>query len=92
MFLAMGLISKLQVPSGPWAKGKKAKEMGTFQAEQLCDAVDSFTPMLFTRVLGWTPEECEVMQARVKNVFRSGTHQVYTKFWFVYGRKPETSD
>ena len=45
--------------------------MGAFHAEDLCDAVDSYTGALFTRVLGWTPEECQVLQANVKKDFRN---------------------
>lgn len=66
--------------------------MGYAMREQFYDAVDSFTPMLFTRVLGWTPEECQVMQVKAKQVFRANKHQVYTKFWFVYGRKPAAAE
>lgn len=40
--------------------------MGLFHREDLYDAVDSYTAALFTRILGWTPEECAVLQAKVK--------------------------
>ena len=64
-------LTSPKVPIGPWAKGKKAKEMGMFHREELYDAVDSFTAALFTRILGWTPEECSVLQGKVKEDMRN---------------------
>lgn len=54
--------------------------MGMFHREDIVDAVDSYTPGLFTRILGWTPEECQVLIAKVKKNFRDPQLQLYTKF------------
>ena len=43
--------------------------MGSIHREDLCDAVDSYTGKLFTHVLGWSPEECKVLQDKVKEDF-----------------------
>ena len=64
--------------------------MGAFHREYLCDSVDSFTIGLFTRVLGWTPEECHVVMAKAKAELRDPVHQLYQEFYYVYARKPES--
>lgn len=51
------------LPVGTWAKGKKAKELGVCNQEVVLEGVDAFTVSLFTRVLGWQKEECEVLMA-----------------------------
>lgn len=56
----------VQIPCGPWAKGQKAKEMGVYQREHLCECVDAFTLALFTRVLGWTLEDTQALMAKCK--------------------------
>lgn len=56
----------VQIPCGPWAKGQKAKEMGVFQREHLCECVDAFTLALFTRVLGWTMQDTQALMAKCK--------------------------
>lgn len=56
----------LPIPVGPWAKSKKAKELGTFLRENMLECVDTFTMSLFTRVLGWTVEECQVLMAHCR--------------------------
>lgn len=62
--------------------------MGAFQREHMCDCVDSFTIGLFTRVLGWTAEECRVMMAELKEEVRDPKHQLYSNFFFISGRAP----
>lgn len=59
-----------------------------FQREHICDCVDSYTPGLFGRVLGWTPEECQIIMAKVKKEVRDLQWQLYTNFFFVSGRAP----
>ena len=78
-----------QVPLNPWAKGQKAKHLGLVQQEQFCDAIDSYTTALFTRILNWTQEECEVIMAKAKAEVRDRKNQVFINFYYVYGRKPE---
>lgn len=44
---------------------------------------------VFTRVLEWSPEECQVIMTKAKKEVRDPQQQIHTNFWFVYGRKPE---
>ncbi|KAK3723773.1 hypothetical protein LTR37_001654 [Vermiconidia calcicola] len=68
--------SIINIPIGAWAKGRKEKELGLYQQEHICDCVDSYTLGLFTRVLGWSPEECQILMASVKNEVRDPQHQL----------------
>ena len=70
----------VQVPLSPWAKGQKAKHMGVVQQEQFCGAIDSYTIALFTRVLGWTSEECKVLMDLAKKEVRDPKNQLYINF------------
>ena len=63
--------------------------MGMVQSEQFCDAIDSYTMALFTRVLGWSTEESQVLMAKAKAEVRDRKNQVYINFFFVHGRRPE---
>ncbi|KAL1971102.1 hypothetical protein VTN77DRAFT_53 [Rasamsonia byssochlamydoides] len=77
-----------KVPIGAWPKDPKLKEIGKFQQVQQIQAADSYTPALFSRVLGWTSEEIEVLLAKVRNELKDRSLHMYIPIYFVYGRKP----
>lgn len=52
-------------PVGPWAKGKKNKQIGQWWAEDLKE-VTGGSGALYTRVLGWSQEQFEVFAANIK--------------------------
>jgi SAM-dependent methyltransferase len=76
-----------KVPIGPWAKGKTFKELGAFYRAQFIDAVEPFTLALFTRVLGYTTEEAQIVIANVKNDLTNPRFHMYANFHFVWGRR-----
>jgi hypothetical protein len=55
----------------------------------MLEAVAPFTLALFTRTLGWSREETEVLMAGVRSDLRNRNNHIYSYFHFVYGRKPE---
>ncbi|KAL1964156.1 hypothetical protein VTN77DRAFT_7244 [Rasamsonia byssochlamydoides] len=75
-------------PVGSWSKDPKMKEIGRFQLVQQLQAVESYTPALFSRVLGWTKMEIEVLIAKVRNELKDHSLHLYVPVYFVYGRKP----
>ncbi|KAH7156006.1 S-adenosyl-L-methionine-dependent methyltransferase [Dactylonectria macrodidyma] len=77
-----------KVPVGGWAKDPKLKEIGRFQGIQQAKAVESYTPALFARILGWTEEEIQVYIAKVKNDLTNPAIHLYIPVYFVWGRKP----
>lgn len=78
----------IQTPIGTWPFDPKLKEIGLYQLEQMCDAVESFTLAVLTRILGWGYAECEVLVANVRRDFRNKQNHLYSVRHFVYGRKP----
>lgn len=63
-----------EVPTSPWPRGSKQKELGLWFGEDLMDAMASCLP-LFTRVLGWSREQVEVMLVDARNDLKNkGVH------------------
>lgn len=61
----------LKLPLGPWAKDLRLKHCGWLEMINMVDGVDAMTKMLFTRALGWSPEELEVFLADIRTEARS---------------------
>lgn len=78
-----------KVPIGQWPKDPTLKELGKIQAHQEAQLIESYTPAIFSRVLGWQEAEIQVLMAKVKNDLRKTAHHLYLPVYFVYGRKPE---
>ncbi|PQE20072.1 TAM domain methyltransferase protein [Rutstroemia sp. NJR-2017a BBW] len=77
-----------KVPIGRWPKDKRLKEIGMYYQAQCLDAVEPISVALFTRVLGYSYEEAQVMMVGPRNDMKNPNAHVYMKFHFVYGRKP----
>ncbi|KAM0428955.1 hypothetical protein ACHAPT_006758 [Fusarium lateritium] len=78
----------LKLPIGSWPKDPKLKEMGKFQAIQQIQAVESYTPRVFSTVLGWKDEEIQAYVAKVRKDLRDPSIHLYIPIYFVWGRKP----
>ncbi|KAJ4181538.1 hypothetical protein NW767_014125 [Fusarium falciforme] len=78
-----------KMPIGAWPKDPKLKEMGRYQGVQQIQAVESYTPRLFSTVLGWTEEEIQVYVAKVRKDLKNPSIHLYLPIYFVWGRKPE---
>ena len=76
-----------KVPIGPWAKGKKFKELGNYSLVQLLNSVEPFSLALFSRVLGYTIDEIKIICARVKNDLVNPKLHSYMNYHFIWGRK-----
>ncbi|RMJ18073.1 hypothetical protein CDV36_002248 [Fusarium kuroshium] len=77
-----------KMPLGAWPKDPKLKEIGKFQAIQEAQAIESYTPQIFSAVLGWSQEEIQVFMAKVKNEIKDPTIHLYLPVHFLWGRKP----
>jgi hypothetical protein len=55
----------------------------------MLDASSSYGNAHFTRVLGWTNEEFEVLSAGVRGELKDKKLQLYSNLYVVYGQKPE---
>ncbi|EKG20592.1 Methyltransferase type 11 [Macrophomina phaseolina MS6] len=78
-----------KVPIGTWPKDLKLKELGRFQREQMVLCVEPFTLALLTRVLCWSNVETQALMNGVQKELRDSSLHNYSRFHFVYGKRPE---
>ncbi|KAJ4112519.1 hypothetical protein NW768_011686 [Fusarium equiseti] len=77
-----------KIPIGGWPKDPVLKEVGKCQVVQSCAAIDSYTPMLLGKVMGWGQEEVQVLMAKAKKELRDPSIHLYLPVYFIWGRKP----
>ncbi|KAL4951163.1 S-adenosyl-L-methionine-dependent methyltransferase [Aspergillus filifer] len=78
-------------PTNVWAKEKHMKRLGLYTLTNHLNGLHAFTIGLFTRVLGWSPSEVEVLIAKCKKEWKDSSIHAYQKVLFVYGKKPDTT-
>ncbi|MCJ1368523.1 hypothetical protein MMC16_007667 [Acarospora aff. strigata] len=79
---------KLAMPIGPWAKDKALKEVGAWNYLQYVEGLEAFMMALYTRMLGWTPDEVDLFLAQVRAEAKDPKiHSMYYVH-VVYGKKP----
>lgn len=64
------------------------KELGKVGFVGELQAIEAYTPALFTRVLGWSEEEMQVLMDKVKKELFDRSLHLYLPVHVVYGRKP----
>lgn len=77
-----------KIPIGPWPKDKKLKEIGRVQRVQMIEAIPTFSLAYYTRVLGYSLEQAQVMIAGVTAEFLDKKLHLYLRWHFVRGRRP----
>ncbi|KAF4954400.1 hypothetical protein FSARC_12143 [Fusarium sarcochroum] len=78
-----------KVPFGSWPKDLTLKEIGRHAIIQEEQLIDSYTPGIFTRVLGWEEEEIRVLIAKVKKDLNNPAIHIYVPTYSVWGKRPE---
>ncbi|KAK4635790.1 Methyltransferase pytC [Fulvia fulva] len=53
-------------PVNDWPKDPRMKEIGRYSCLNFLEGLEGFTMAPFTRVLGWQPEEAQILVAKVK--------------------------
>ncbi|CAJ0550954.1 Ff.00g108840.m01.CDS01 [Fusarium sp. VM40] len=76
-----------KIPIGKWPKDPKLKEIGRFQAIQAAQAIESYTPQIFSNVLGWSQEEIQVFMAKAKNEIKDPSVHLYFPVHILWGRR-----
>ncbi|KAI9806072.1 MAG: hypothetical protein M1833_004479 [Piccolia ochrophora] len=79
----------VKLPNGPWPDDPLLKQIGTFNMLNLLEGIEGFSMALFTRVLGWTAEEVQVLIAKVRKDCSNPNIHAQQDFHIVYGRRPE---
>ncbi|KAF5660206.1 methyltransferase [Fusarium heterosporum] len=77
-----------KIPIGGWPKDPVMKEVGKCQVIQSCAAIDSYTPMLLGKILGWGQDEMQVLMAKAKKELRDPSIHIYMPVYFVWGKRP----
>ncbi|KAH7185182.1 S-adenosyl-L-methionine-dependent methyltransferase [Fusarium flagelliforme] len=75
-------------PCCSWPRDPKYKEMGLWNYENLGNGASGLSLALFTRALGWTPEEVEVFLVDVRKDMKNKNIHGWWPIHVVYGRKP----
>ncbi|EPE08876.1 umta methyltransferase family protein [Ophiostoma piceae UAMH 11346] len=77
-----------KIPIGAWPRDPTLKEIGRFQMIQEQQVIDSYTPGIFSHVLGWTNEEITVLISKVKKDLTNPAYHLYIPAYFFWGKKP----
>lgn len=67
-----------RIPSNPWPKDRKLKELGYYHMHNLIDAMDSYGLAPLTRILGMERVEAEVLIAAARAEIRSKKNHFYS--------------
>ncbi|KAF4975218.1 hypothetical protein FDECE_18592 [Fusarium decemcellulare] len=77
-----------KIPIGAWPKDPLLKEVGKYQVIQSTQAIESYTPKLLDKALGWPMEEIQVLMAQAKKELHDRSIHLYLPVYFIWGRKP----
>ncbi|RAL61530.1 hypothetical protein DID88_009569 [Monilinia fructigena] len=80
-----------RLPMAPWARDIRNKEIGLYMQQNMLDATVAYGMAHFTRILGWSPEEYQVLAAGVRNEFKDSRVHNWCNMYIVWGRKPTSS-
>lgn len=64
-------------PSNTWPKDPKYKELGAWNLANFDSGLEGMSVALFTRVLGWSPQEVAVLLAGVRKDLRNRSMHTY---------------
>ncbi|KAJ1710676.1 putative SAM domain methyltransferase [Aspergillus flavus] len=76
-----------KVPFSPWAKDPKLKELGRYQQANMLEALDAYSLALFTRFLGWSVDQIQMLLVGVRQELLDRKLHIYSRYYLVYGRK-----
>ncbi|KAJ4250119.1 hypothetical protein NW762_011929 [Fusarium torreyae] len=90
---AVGFVEVQQevrkLPFGSWPRDPTLKEIGRHAIIQEEQLIDSYTPGIFSRVLGWEEEAIRVLIAKVKKDLNNPAIHLYVPTYTVWAKKPE---
>ncbi|KJZ77674.1 hypothetical protein HIM_02851 [Hirsutella minnesotensis 3608] len=78
-------------PTNSWPKEARFKELGMWTYENLGNGASGLSMALFTRALGWKPEEVEVFLVDVRKEMRNRSIHAYWPIYVVYAQKPDNA-
>jgi len=79
---------KFRIPVGRWPKNERLKAIGTWNLLSALEGLEGFSMGLFTRLLGWKPEDVQLFLVDVQKDIRDSKIHPQGDFHVVYARKP----
>lgn len=77
MYEVTDIIYLHQLPLSPWPDNPKMKEIGRVRGLAMSMGVEGYSLALYTRFLGWSSEELQVLLAKVRNEFNDQKNRMY---------------
>ena len=74
-------IRPYKIPNGPWPKDERLRQAGLFFLIGLLEGVSGLSQRVFTKGLGWSIEELEVLLMEVRRECKMKSMHAY---WAVY--------
>ncbi|OQV10633.1 Methyltransferase domain-containing protein [Cladophialophora immunda] len=81
-------IMEYKVPQNCWAKGPYYKRLGLWNAVNILKGIEGLSMRPFTRDLGWSTEEVQVLLAQARPDIKDPNIHAYWPVYVVYGQKP----
>ncbi|KAH8175173.1 methyltransferase domain-containing protein [Sarocladium implicatum] len=79
-------------PTNAWPRDKGFKELGIWSYANIAGGLEGLSLAHFTRGLGWSAEETQVFCAHTRKDLKNTKIHAYWPIYFVYGRKPFSSE
>ncbi|KAK3385223.1 S-adenosyl-L-methionine-dependent methyltransferase [Podospora didyma] len=76
-------------PMNSWPREKKYKDLGAWTYENITAGLQALSLMLFTHVLGWTPNAVEALLVEVRKDMKNRNIHSYWPVYTIYAQKPE---
>ncbi|KAB8235638.1 class I SAM-dependent methyltransferase [Aspergillus alliaceus] len=76
-----------KLPQSPWPKDPKMKELGRYHQVNMIEAMPPYCYALFTRMLGWSRAEIEVLVAGMRKELRDTSLHLYSRLHIIYGQR-----
>ncbi|KAB8075865.1 S-adenosyl-L-methionine-dependent methyltransferase [Aspergillus leporis] len=80
---------RYKLPIGPWPKDQHLKNLGRYFRLVFEESLEMWAMMLWTKVLGWSREEVEVIFMKMRQALSDPSLHAYLEISVVYGQKPD---
>ena len=81
-------IKSVKVPIGGWPKDKRLKCAGALFRKSILEGISGIGVRLFTKELGWSPQEMEILVMGVRTELKQKNVHAYCQYYVVCGQKP----
>jgi ubiquinone/menaquinone biosynthesis C-methylase UbiE len=68
---------EFKLPIGPWAQDTKLREAGLLALGGMLEGISGLSIAVFTKLLGWSPDELEVLLAKVRSEWKTRSIHQY---------------